>query len=67
MSSSGNILGAELLPGGDRLAVFAERGGYVWDVRPEAWERRACAVAGRRLTRAEWEAALPGREYAPAC
>jgi hypothetical protein len=44
-----------------------ERGGYVWDVRPASWERRACEVAGRRLTRAEWKAALPGRDYAPAC
>ena len=60
VSSTGNILGAEFLPGGDRLAIVHERGGYVWDVRPASWERRACAVAGRRLTRAEWKAALAG-------
>jgi hypothetical protein len=24
-------------------------------------------VAGRRLTRSEWRAALPDRAYAPAC
>jgi WD40 repeat protein len=41
--------------------------GYRWDVRPGAWAARACAVAGRPLTRAEWSAALPGRSYAPAC
>ena len=35
--------------------------GYRWDVRPAAWERHACNVAGRRLTRAEWHAALPDR------
>ena len=29
--------------------------------------RRACAVAGRTLTRAEWNDALPERTYAPAC
>jgi WD40 repeat protein len=40
---------------------------YRWDVRPSSWARRACAVAGRTLTRAEWKAALPERHYAPAC
>ena len=36
-------------------------------LRPPSWERHACAVAGRTLTRAEWEDALPERDYAPAC
>ena len=49
------------------LAVFADGSGYRWDVRPSAWKRQACAVAGRRLTRSEWRAALPDRVYAPAC
>ena len=40
---------------------------YRWDVRPVLWARHACAVAGRRLTRAEWSDVLPGRDYAPAC
>jgi WD40 repeat protein len=40
---------------------------FRWDVRPSAWARRACAVAGRRLTRTEWNDVLPGREYDPAC
>ena len=30
------------------LAVFADGSGYRWDVRPAAWKRQACAVAGRR-------------------
>jgi WD40 repeat protein len=49
------------------MAVFANGRGYRWDVRPSSWKRRACAVAGRQLTRAEWEKALPGRDYRPAC
>jgi hypothetical protein len=49
------------------FAVYADGRGYRWDVRPSAWKRHACAVAGRRLTRAEWRAALPPRDYAPAC
>ena len=40
---------------------------YRWDVRPSSWARHACAVAGRTLTRSEWNDALPGRDYAPAC
>jgi len=49
------------------VAVFADGRGYRWDVRPSAWSRQACAVAGRRLTRAEWADALPERPYSPAC
>jgi len=28
---------------------------------------RACKIAGRRLTRAEWSDFLPGRPHDPAC
>lgn len=53
---------------GASLFVLTDGGrGYSWDVRPSAWARHACAVAGRRLTRAEWREVLPGRDYAPAC
>ena len=31
------------------------------------WLREACAVAGRDLTRAEWDRYLPGRDYEPTC
>jgi DNA-binding SARP family transcriptional activator/WD40 repeat protein len=48
-------------------AVFANGRGYRWDVRPSGWARHACAVAGRRLTRSEWQAVLPDRPFAPAC
>ena len=34
---------------------------------PQSLARQACEVAGRRLTRAEWEEFLPGRDYDPAC
>jgi WD40 repeat protein len=39
----------------------------VWPTRLGAWERFACQVAGRDLTRAEWSDLLPGREYRPVC
>ena len=41
--------------------------GAVWDVDPESWERRACDLANRTLSREEWEEFLPGRPYEPAC
>ena len=37
------------------------------DLRQPVWEQAACDVAGRRLTKDEWERFLPGRPYAPAC
>jgi DNA-binding beta-propeller fold protein YncE len=49
------------------LMTAANGQGAVWDVDPESWARRACAVANRTLTRAEWERFLPGRPYEPAC
>jgi len=59
---------AELTPDGRRVIVVYENGnGFVWDVDPSVWKRHACAVAGRNLTRSEWEEFLPDREYSPAC
>ena len=49
------------------FAVTGNGRAYRWDVRPSSWARHACAVAGRRLTRTEWNDALPGHRYAPAC
>jgi WD40 repeat protein len=50
------------------LAIYGDSGrAYRWDVRPSSWARHACAVAGRTLTRSEWQDALPERDYAPAC
>jgi WD40 repeat protein len=76
----GRPLGGALpgLPHGPVHVAFADRGsalavlrgdgrGMLWDVRPSSWERRACAIAGRTLTRAEWREALPELGYAPSC
>ncbi|MBD0282620.1 MAG: hypothetical protein ICV69_10570, partial [Thermoleophilaceae bacterium] len=49
------------------FAIYNTGQAYRWDVRPSSWARHACAVAGRRLTRAEWEDALSDRDYDPAC
>jgi tricorn protease-like protein len=49
------------------LAAYETGGAYLWDIWPASLVRRACRVAGRRLTRAEWNEFLPGRDYDPAC
>ena len=49
------------------LMTSADGNGAVWDVDPQSWARRACALAHRTLTRDEWERFLPGRRYEPAC
>ena len=42
-------------PDGDFLFAITNTGrAYRWDVRPSSWARHACEVAGRRLTRTEW-------------
>jgi WD40 repeat protein/DNA-binding SARP family transcriptional activator len=57
----------QFTPDGAHLfAIYGQRA-FRWDVRPPSWARHACAVAGRTLTRSEWQDALPGRAYEPAC
>jgi len=64
---SSGVIPAFTPDGGHLVAAYATGRAYLWDIRPASVARHACDVAGRRLTRAEWEAFLPGREYAPAC
>jgi WD40 repeat protein len=49
------------------IAAYASGRAYRWDIRTASLIRQACRVAGRRLTQAEWEEFLPGRDYDPAC
>jgi WD40 repeat protein len=59
---------AAFVDGGTHLVTLHDNGrGYLWDIRPKSWARRACEIAGRTLTRTEWNDALPERKYAPAC
>jgi WD40 repeat protein len=39
----------------------------VLDVDPHSWQRTACRIAGRNLTRAEWAQYLPGQTYRATC
>jgi WD40 repeat protein/DNA-binding SARP family transcriptional activator len=59
---------AAFVNGANSLVTLYDNGqGYEWDVQPQSWARRACQIAGRTLTRSEWNNALPERTYAPAC
>jgi WD40 repeat protein len=63
-----HYVAAAFVDGGTHLVALHDNGrGYLWDIQPQSWARRACEVAGRTLTRAEWNDALPERKYAPAC
>jgi hypothetical protein len=59
---------AAMSPDGAHTVVVGQDGeGWLWDVRPSAWEERACSVAGRQLTRDEWAQFLPGRPFRAVC
>jgi WD40 repeat protein len=52
----------------DELVVLSEDGpGRRYPLDPARWLARACTVAGRDLTRAEWDRYLPDRPYRPVC
>ena len=38
-----------------------------WDLSPDSWVKRACQLAGRDLSTAEWEQYLPERPYRGTC
>jgi WD40 repeat protein len=56
-------------PDGKRLAVAGVGvRAMLWDVDPAEWRRRACAIAGRNLSREEWTLYLPsGTPYRSTC
>jgi WD40 repeat protein len=51
----GPVVGASLRGDGLELAAQAATGVGLWDLDPEHWRAAACRVAGRNLTRAEWD------------
>jgi WD40 repeat protein/class 3 adenylate cyclase len=59
---------AAFSPDGRRIFVAYRGGlGFVWNVTLGSWKEHACTVAGRHLTRAEWERYLPERPYELVC
>jgi WD40 repeat protein len=41
--------------GSSLATTWYDRSLIVWQLDPRAWRRRACAIAGRNLTRTEWD------------
>ncbi len=56
------------LPDGSAL-VLASADGRTWvtDARTDGWRERACTIAGRNLTPAEWQHFFPSRPYGTTC
>ena len=54
--------------GGATVAAVDERGG-MWSLPsdPDEWQRRACDIAGRNLTAAEWDELLPNHPDRQTC
>ena len=55
------------VPSDELVALSGERTGRRYPLEPSAWLEEACAVAGRNLTRAEWDRYLPDRPYERTC
>ena len=64
---------ARFTPDGARLFVLSNpessRLGPAtrWEVDPELWLQRACAVAGGDLSPEQWEEVVPEQDYRPVC
>jgi WD40 repeat protein/DNA-binding SARP family transcriptional activator len=55
-------------PDGKTLASSYQQGQVLlWDIDPNSWQQRACATAGRNLTRDEWHQYLGNRPYHKTC
>jgi WD40 repeat protein len=65
-ASSGGEAAAHFTPAGDVVIEYLGDGA-IWPTDARAWQRYACRVAGRDLTRAEWDDVLPDRGYQRVC
>ena len=70
LPASSDALGnTYLVPGtrGELIVLQGDRPGRRYPMRPAAWLKEACAIAGRNLTRTEWSRYLPDRRYERTC
>jgi WD40 repeat protein len=55
-------------PDGKKLASSSRDGTIiVWDLDLDSWSRRACDIANRNLTEAEWQQYLGDEAYHETC
>lgn len=60
--------GVDVSPDGQTAVTAAASGELqLWHIDPVWWRERACAIAGRNLTQAEWAQYLPGEDYHVTC
>ena len=59
--------GSRFVIGHVRSTLSEDATVLVWDLDPDHWETIACRMAGRDITRAEWNRYLPHRDYEPVC
>lgn len=56
------------LPDSSGLVIAASDGRtWIADTRADTWTERACSIAGRNLTKAEWQQFFPSRAYHSTC
>ena len=66
--SQGTRMQVAFMPDGRHLlAQYFDGQTWAWDVDPSSWRDRACSIAGRNLTKDEWEKLLPNRHYRRTC
>jgi class 3 adenylate cyclase/WD40 repeat protein len=44
-----------IAPDGSRIALAGTEGTIIWELDPQVWLEGACRIAGRNLTRQEWD------------
>ncbi len=67
-ADSGATAAGAFEPGGSGLLVFDDLGGaFTWPMSLHTWEQRACSLADRGLTRAEWTQFAAGGRYTAVC
>jgi WD40 repeat protein len=71
-SQYATTFGVAFSPDGSFLVTSGKGDGQAgtvrfWDMNPTAWKERACTIAGRNLTQAEWARYLPDVEYEVTC
>ena len=61
--------GAVAFSADDRLLHFAGSSGSLlsWNLDPVSWRAAACRLAGRQLTKQEWQTYLPNRPFTKTC
>ena len=67
-STNGSGGAVHFFPDGKHvLGVFHSGTAVIWNIDPSAWEAKACNIARRNLTRAEWAESLGRRPYRNVC